>query len=78
MAFTPYKPPLSSKFVDLFILTSMRHVIKKIIFKADIALTYSKKDVMATSIRCLNCLRLCRYTFNNVLYNCNFCKQRTT
>lgn len=68
------KPSLQSRVVDTFISTAIRHVAKQTIYSADRYISFLEKDLSATTIRCDLCHKLCRYSFDNVLYTCGHCR----
>lgn len=70
------KPSLQTRVVDTFVSTAIRHVAKRAIYSADQYVSYLEKDLSVTTIRCSGCHKLCRYSFDNVLYVCGHCRAR--
>lgn len=69
------KPSLQDKIVDTFVSTAIRHVARKTIYAADHYVSYLEKDLTLTSLRCESCFKLCRYNYNNTLYDCSHCRK---
>ena len=56
MAYYQYiKPSIGSKFTDILLMTSLRHIAKKIVFGFDHYFTFISKNLEATSTRCTAC-----------------------
>lgn len=76
MAYYQYiKPSIVSKFTDILLMTSLRHIAKKIVFGFDHYFTFISKNLEATSTRCTACYRLCRFNFDSVLTSCGHCRR---
>lgn len=69
------KPTMQERIVETFISTAIRHVARSTIYSIDRYATYLEKDLMSTTIRCTNCHKLCRYSFDNILYSCGHCRE---